>query len=84
MRIMKTKEIATVTVAGTPYQIEYDTLEGLAFDIFKQLFEAEKQLADTSVTLADGRKFTWDATLAHYCFAKGRITESTLVEMLLA
>ncbi|MDL2262974.1 hypothetical protein LJC11_05695 [Bacteroidales bacterium OttesenSCG-928-I21] len=38
---------------------------------------------DVFVTLPDGRRFTWLPAIAHYCFAKGRITQQEAFEMML-
>lgn len=36
-----------------------------------------------AICLPDGKRIVWDWTLANYCFAKGRISEELLVEMLM-
>jgi hypothetical protein len=80
---MKTKQMATVTVAGTPHQVEYDTLEGLVSGIYDYQNDVLHEMGDADVILADGREFKWLASQACNCFAKGWISKTELARRLL-
>jgi len=80
---------------GATAEIQYNSIEELMSAIFDfsqlestiefddQTIRPLKFQDDIQVTLPDGRKFLWNATVAHYCFGKGRITENMAFDMML-
>ena len=83
---METKQPAVLTAKifhdfdGETYAVKYRTIKELMLSIFFLLKREYKIFNDVDgnnvrVTLSDGKSFWWNETVAHYCFAKGRITE---------
>jgi hypothetical protein len=87
---MRTKKVALVTITTRKeftYEVEYDALEDLVSSVNELFFVDDHysiSLADSArITLPEcdgGCTFPWNVTYAHYCFGKGRITETQLVE----
>ena len=68
---------------GIFHSFQYETIEDLLNQI--HLFVMDEDYLDDDnirVTLHDGTKFIWCHTMAHYCFAKGRISVSEMIESL--
>lgn len=73
--------VATTTKSGKQsYSIEYDTLSDLSQSIFELLSESACLLFTTTVSLPTGETYRWNVTLAHYCFAHGRISIAKFIE----
>jgi hypothetical protein len=60
-------------------QVEYGTLEDLCASVNEILSEIPQYADTTVITLPDGKSYQWIAVYAHYCYGKGRITETQLV-----
>jgi hypothetical protein len=80
------KKTARVTIAlkrNFYCNVEYDTLEDLVSSVNELFFELDYNGDSTTITLPEcdgGRTYPWNVTAAHYCFAKGRITETQFVD----
>ena len=62
------------------YSVEYDSLESLCESVFDLICQKRVSLDKTVLTLDDGTSYIWNATMAHYCFAKGRISVAEFIE----
>ncbi|PXV61248.1 hypothetical protein CLV62_12581 [Dysgonomonas alginatilytica] len=81
---MKTKQTAYVFTDcdGLKHPFEYETLESLFEEIYKLWNEDYPEEVDFKVTLPDGNSFWLNLTLMHYCFSKGRISTTELIELI--
>jgi hypothetical protein len=62
------------------YSCEYYSKTELFRRIFDYFCDYPLQADDEiRITLANGLQFFWNFTLAHYCFAKGRMTEDEFI-----
>lgn len=81
----KAKEIAvvyyTTTVESKSVNVPYENLRELSQAIWSIIGQSKRYVLDkTTVTLPNGESYRWDECAAHYCFAKGRISEEQFVE----
>lgn len=53
-------------------------LRDLVYFIFRHYSSEVQDII--SISLPDGRIMYWNSSLAHYCFAKARITEEQFIE----
>ena len=72
---------------GVTRAIKYRTAKELMHSIFLLLTDAYKGSEDVHgdnvrVDLAGGKRFYWNDTIAHYCFARGRISEKDAFNMM--
>jgi len=78
----KKPKTAVVMIDGkTGFGFPYKTLEEMAYFIFDK-FVQKGELPAATVTADEFGEVVWDHTLAHYCFAHGKITETELVRIM--
>lgn len=65
------------------FEVIYSSLEDLSYKIFERLLELELSPENGSVTVEweTSKIVKWDFTMAHYCFAHGRLSESDFVKI---
>lgn len=81
---MGTTKIAIIRIEEkSKFEITYSTLEDLSYQIFDRLFEMELSQEHGSVTVEwePVKIAIWNFNMAHYCFAKGRLSESDFVKI---
>lgn len=80
---MKTKTAIIRIDEKSKFEITYSTFEDLSSQIFDRLFEMELSQENGSVTVEfePSKIVIWDFTMAHYCFSKGRLSESDFVKI---
>ena len=80
------KDIKTAIVLtdsdGVQHPFEYETLESLFEEIYTLWNDRYPEEVDFKVTLPDGDSFWLNLALMHYCFCKGRISTTELIELL--
>ena len=75
---------------GKTHFFKYSSISDLMTQIFWYLNENYHQFSimadygDVTVTLLPEVKFIWSDTIAHYCFAEGRITEEEAFERMIS
>jgi hypothetical protein len=79
---MEQRKTALLTVKTEElnfFLIVYDGLEDLSQEIFNLSVDRDFHLKPVTVTLPSGKNYEWDYWMAHYCFAKGRLSDSDFV-----
>lgn len=64
-------------IDGQTNSVDYNSIKELMININEYLTQCyEDSMYDDDILInANGVKFWWSVTAAHYCFAKGRINE---------
>lgn len=73
----------SMTICGkvSTHQVKYVSLEQLSEKVFNLCLDKCPNMDSVIITLPDGKNYHWNDVIAHYCFAKGRITVEEFVSM---
>ncbi len=62
------------------HSVKYISLERLSQSVFDLVLGKHCEPDNIILTLADGRSYRWCYDMAHYCFAKGRVSVEDFVK----
>lgn len=84
IKAVPVQKTAIISISdGKKFCINYTELEELSQEIFNRLFEKKvpQDNGCVSVEYEPNKLVTWDFGMAHYCFAKGRLSETDFVDI---